>query len=841
MKKHWPLFLIASAVFTLVAAPTRAGTIFYSAIPAAQSDANSGISSDNQYTTAIDGGNTRGTDRVINGITLSALSASGQSATADNGTLNALAGNLSNAGGASASIQADGVLKDVLSDMIFNNGATDNSQQEIVLDPSSLQSGTTYDLRVYIANAAGQNRQVNIAFVGDGKPAVETGFFNEDDAKTSAGGFTDSDQAYYINYRFTWDGDSTPGVTITQKAGSAPFVLYALTNQVVAGGGTAEAAPAQEGLTNGQVNVESDKVGVESDDFYTSESLNANGHWVKLDKWGNCWQPTKVPTGWCPYTNGNWRECDDCGWTFVSEEPWAWACYHYGRWAKVKSGCGWCWVPGRVWAPSWVSWRQGRDEKCSCIGWAPLPPEQGCDINIGVSTWVDRTCDLGPESYTFCNVRDFGSESYSGCGCLYERSRNITIIIETINITNICYTRNVTYCGGPNFDRCNEQIRRLGGKELTHVSINRVNDPSQLKGGKLSHLEGNQLGLVSPNIKGDKNSKHNPKTTETLGADKRDKGWGNDKKQENTARNHIAQESKGKDPKNTKATLPSDLGDRVAKKNGGKGGGGNKQTGAGQANGASQNVGQKGQNNGLPNGNAQANGGKHDQHPGGNNKGNKNAGNANAAANTGNTGVVGNAGGGGGKHPGQSLKGSKNGMGSSGGAGQTSAAGGNGKPHGKNKSPNGNQSAATSTANTSQGSSTQGSAGQGNSSQGGNGKRRKQQSQTHPTQGSGAQGGAQASGNQSGGGQGQSGSGKRHKQANQGASTQGSSSGQGGGGNGQSNKTQRSMQSGQGSQGGGGNKGGGGQGQHQQHQQQPNQQQQGGKQNHAKPTATPHP
>jgi hypothetical protein len=73
-----------------------------------------GISNDNQYTSAVDGGNTRGTDRVINGITLYALVANGQSSTADNCTLNALAGSLSNAGGASGSIQADGVLKEVL-------------------------------------------------------------------------------------------------------------------------------------------------------------------------------------------------------------------------------------------------------------------------------------------------------------------------------------------------------------------------------------------------------------------------------------------------------------------------------------------------------------------------------------------------------------------------------------------------------------------------------------------------------------------------------------------------------------------------------------------------------
>ena len=91
--------------------------------------------------------------------------------------LNALSGALTNAAASPDSIQADGTFKDVMSDMTFNSDATDNSQQEIVLDPASLAKGTTYDLRVYVCNAGREDRQVNLAFVGDGQAAVETGFF----------------------------------------------------------------------------------------------------------------------------------------------------------------------------------------------------------------------------------------------------------------------------------------------------------------------------------------------------------------------------------------------------------------------------------------------------------------------------------------------------------------------------------------------------------------------------------------------------------------------------------------------------------------------------------------
>src|ERR1700737_3283691 len=130
MKKRWPVF-VALMLGCGSAIELNAGTLFYAPIPATQSDANSGISSENGYTSAVDGGNTRGTDRVVSGITLYALAGSGPSSTADNCTLNALSGTLANGGGKTASIQADGTLGEVLSDMTFNNGATDNSQQEI--------------------------------------------------------------------------------------------------------------------------------------------------------------------------------------------------------------------------------------------------------------------------------------------------------------------------------------------------------------------------------------------------------------------------------------------------------------------------------------------------------------------------------------------------------------------------------------------------------------------------------------------------------------------------------------------------------------------------------------
>ncbi len=582
MRKYF--FHLVTLSLLIGSVQIQAGTLSYAAIPATQSDASSGISTENQYTSAIGAGNESGPDRVINGITLHALSGSGDSVTVDNCTVNALSGNLINAGGPAESVHADGTFRDEMTDMTFNDGASDNSQQEIVLDPASLVPGTTYDLRIYIGNSAGEDRQVNLSFVGDGQEAVETGFFNEDDATTSAGGFQDPNQAYYINYQFTWDGESVPGVTVTQKFGQAPFVLYALTNQPVAGNEVAGPTAGDEGMTTGLVTAETDEVGVTSDTFYSDDSLNNNGRWISVKKYGRCWQPTGCPPDWRPYTRGSFRHGDDCGWTWVSdpnEEEWGWAVYHYGRWFRVEGiGCGWAWVPGTVWGPAWVSWRSGQTPECTCVGWAPLPPETPCRIGVGVSRWVDQTCDIGPDFYTFVHVRDFGSDNYERCGCILERRRYVNIVEHTVNITNISFTRvnvNVNinvgglhvnvYNGGPDFNWCNSEIRRHGGREVAAIHINRFFDPRKIQGGKRSRLDGNVLALLAPKVVPTKKPKFVPKIATTVADSKIGHGWSQiqDPKIKNALRTKIAEQTKNQTPQTTKATLPPDVAAKLAK------------------------------------------------------------------------------------------------------------------------------------------------------------------------------------------------------------------------------------------------------------------------------------
>ena len=69
-----------------------------------------------------------------------------------------------------------------------------------------------------------------------------------------------------------------------------------------------------------------------------------------------------------PYANGQWVNTD-AGWYFKAPTPAEETVSHYGRWVNSPTA-GWLWVPGRVWAPAWVDWKQND----SYVSWAPLPP-----------------------------------------------------------------------------------------------------------------------------------------------------------------------------------------------------------------------------------------------------------------------------------------------------------------------------------------------------------------------------------------------------------------------------------------------------------------------------------
>ena len=85
-------------------------------------------------------------------------------------------------------------------------------------------------------------------------------------------------------------------------------------------------------------------------DFY--EPLTPYGSWVNFSTYGRCWHPSQVDADWRPYSNGSWV-WTDAGWYWQSDEPWSWACYHYGSW-NYDTSYGWIWIPATDWAVSTV-------------------------------------------------------------------------------------------------------------------------------------------------------------------------------------------------------------------------------------------------------------------------------------------------------------------------------------------------------------------------------------------------------------------------------------------------------------------------------------------------------
>jgi hypothetical protein len=202
--------------------------------------------------------------------------------------------------------------------------------------------------------------------------------------------------------------------------------------------------------------------------FYTK--LDPYGEWRETSDYGYVWQPREAERSrsWRPYSDGHWVYTD-AGWTWISEEPFGWATYHYGRWTRLRN-IGWVWVPGDEWAPAWVSWRKSDDY----VGWAPLPPEARFDRSTGIHNWSDNYYDIGPEQYCFVETKQFGAPRIQST--IVPTEHNVTIINQTTNVTNITYNNTTVVNQGPSYDeiraRTQQPIARLRLERQVNVDVN---------------------------------------------------------------------------------------------------------------------------------------------------------------------------------------------------------------------------------------------------------------------------------------------------------------------------------------------------------------------------------
>jgi hypothetical protein len=216
--------------------------------------------------------------------------------------------------------------------------------------------------------------------------------------------------------------------------------------------------------------------------FY--QKLDQYGEWRETNDYGYVWQPREAEESrdWRPYTEGRWVY-SDAGWTWVSEEPFGWATYHYGRWLRLRK-VGWVWVPGDEWAPAWVSWRTNKDY----VGWAPLPPEARFDRRSGIQNWADSYYDIGPDQYSFVPSNEFGAQKIRRA--VVPAERNVSIVFETTNVTRITFANTTVRNEGPNY----EELRSRSQRPIERYRLRRQNTET------IATVRGDELEISAPVI-----------------------------------------------------------------------------------------------------------------------------------------------------------------------------------------------------------------------------------------------------------------------------------------------------------------------------------------------------
>jgi len=205
--------------------------------------------------------------------------------------------------------------------------------------------------------------------------------------------------------------------------------------------------------------------------------LEPYGDWLYTPEYGYVWRPYfDRPESFRPYSsNGDWVYTE-YGWTWISDYPWGWAPFHYGRW-YFDDYLGWMWIPGYEWAPAWVAWGSFNDN----WGWAPLGP--GIYVNINFN-WA------APDFWwTFVPCHWFHSSGWRHH--IYDRP---------VHVTNITYINNIyinnndrghdNWFRGP---RVND-VERHSGNRVRQMQIVQSERPDSRR------IDNSRVSLYNPRI-----------------------------------------------------------------------------------------------------------------------------------------------------------------------------------------------------------------------------------------------------------------------------------------------------------------------------------------------------
>ena len=131
------------------------------------------------------------------------------------------------------------------------------------------------------------------------------------------------------------------------------------------------------------------------------------------------------------------------------------------------------------------------------VGWAPLPPASNVIYEAARSPVRSMSYSISGRSITTSATCATSVNRSSAAG--FSLPRNVTIINQTINVTNITYNNSTVYNYGPNYNRLNQYL----GPPIQRLTLQRETTGNLGQGGKrgnFNRVNGNQLTVVAPAI-----------------------------------------------------------------------------------------------------------------------------------------------------------------------------------------------------------------------------------------------------------------------------------------------------------------------------------------------------
>ena len=236
--------------------------------------------------------------------------------------------------------------------------------------------------------------------------------------------------------------------------------------------------------------------------------------------------PTVSVPVYVPYTNGQWINTD-AGWYFKARTPVEETVSHYGRWVNTPAA-GWLWVPGRVWAPAWVDWKQNDNY----VSWAPLPPP--ANLVKGVLS----VPQIAENNYVTINRKFFLEPDVYKYNTIYYEKGIINPFSSMVRTDGIVVINNTIINKGPDV----KIIQQVYGRNIEEVKIQRVGSISEVK------YSDRVYSVYNPGFKRYKSKGNNGVTISKPKSFKKFDDWKvrkSDDQESNKDENNIRKENKG--------------------------------------------------------------------------------------------------------------------------------------------------------------------------------------------------------------------------------------------------------------------------------------------------------